>query len=514
MAIRDTLVRLVAGSHSPQGNVSRYGRSRIATGLLLRALAVVFLIAFASLRAQLTGLVGEGGILPAARFMEAAAKFHPPAGPFGLFGERARVPTLAWFGTSDRFLEGLAEAGMATSLLPLLGILPGPAFLALWLLYLSLVTVGADFLAFQWDGLLLECGLLAAALAPWQVRAGPRHAPPPDRWLLAAFRLLLFQLMFQSGVVKLASGDPTWSSLAALEVHYQTQPLPSPLAWYVHQLPWWFHRLSVAVMFAIELVVPFWVLLPGTLRQHAFFPLVGLQVLIALTGNYGFFNLLSALLCLVCLDDAWLVRRFPGLRSWVGEPLTEREPVVKLVLARAVGAVFLLASLSHLASMAIGYPRLPGPLKSLLRTTSPLRSFPGYGLFAVMTTERREIEIQGSRDGKEWRTYRFRHKPGDPHRNPGWSAPHMPRLDWLMWFAALGDWRQSPWLFDLMGAMGEGRAPVLALFAEDPFPGDPPNYLRARIHRYRFSTRDEAAATGLTWVTEDLGAFGPVLQRR
>jgi len=281
--------------------------------IFLRALGVIYLIAFVSLWIQISGLIGHDGILPADQYLSAVTQ-HCDARGIAL--DRYYFwPTLCWFSASDGFLHFLCAAGSVLAGLLIIGIAPAPCLALLWLLYLSLVTVGQDFLGFQWDNLLLETGFLAIFFAPrqWLPRLPTETCPP--RVLLWLLRLLLFKLMFSSGCVKLASGDPTWRQLTALTYHYQTQPLPTWIGWYAHQLPVRFQEFSCAMMFAIELGAPFLIFAPRRLRFLGGAALACLQILILLTGNYTFFNWLTLALCLLLLDDQLLMKVLPGFCS-------------------------------------------------------------------------------------------------------------------------------------------------------------------------------------------------------
>jgi hypothetical protein len=322
--------------------------------------------------------------------------------------------------------------------------------------------------------------------------------------------------MFASGVVKLTSGDRCWWDLSALRFHYWSQPIPTVFAWYAAQLPVWFQKFSCALMYAIEIGLPFLIFGTRRMRQIACAGFVFLQLVIALTGNYGFFNLLTILLCLPLLDDAYLARFVPKrLTQRASAPREERRTwvpisIAGIVLAWAV-AIFTGVKLSENVGLL---ERVPEPLATLEQTVAPFRSLNDYGLFRVMTKERREIEIQGSDDGVAWKTYAFRWKPGDVDRAPVWVAPHMPRLDWQMWFAALGPPHHSRWFAPLLDRLLEGSPDVLGLFAENPFPDRPPRQVRAVQWRYRFTTPQEKAASATWWDREELGLFVPPRTRR
>jgi hypothetical protein len=320
--------------------------------------------------------------------------------------------------------------------------------------------------------------------------------------------------MIGSGAVKLASGDPAWRGLTALIVHYETQPIPTPLAWYAHQLPAWLQKLSTAGVFAIELGAPWLMLGPRRVRMLGAFLLVGLQTLIALTGNYAFFNLLSASLCVLLLDDATFGfgRRggaprsdsLRGLRSLRGSRFRRALTIAFAVVTIPVSALMFTSSIG----IALPGASLAVPLA---RMVAPLRSVNSYGLFAVMTTTRDEIVVEGSNDGREWRAYEFPYKPGDVIRRPAWAAPHQPRLDWQMWFAALAPFEDEGWFHHFCLRLLEGSPDVLGLIAHNPFPDRPPTYIRGVLYRYHFTDMKTGRQTGAWWTRERLGEYSSVV---
>jgi predicted DCC family thiol-disulfide oxidoreductase YuxK len=475
----------------------------VARWTFLRALGVAYFIAFASLWVQVLGLLGARGILPAAQLM-GGVRLYFDARAIGL-QRYYLLPTLSWLTASDASLVAECAAGAVLSLLLILDVAPALCAFLLWALYLSLVTVGRDFLAFQWDSLLLEAGLLAVFFAPWRWRPRWVGDRPPSRLVRGLLLWLLFRLMFESGCVKLLSGDPSWRNLTALAVHYQTQPLPTWIAWYAHQLPLWFQKLSCAVVFVVEVGVPFLIAAPRRPRMIAAGALIGLQVLIALTGNYTFFNWLAIALCVPLFDDAsvrWLLPAGP--RSRMDAALLVPADVPRHLglrdAARVLAAIVVVVSLVPMAEMFGVPPSWIAPADTLDSALSSLRSINSYGLFAVMTTTRREISVQGSNDGTTWRTYAFKYKPGDVDRRPAFVAPYQPRLDWQMWFAALGTAQDNPWFSSFCLRLLQGSPDVLALLASNPFPGAPPRYVRAITYDYRFTTPAERRATGAWWV--------------
>ena len=497
---------------------------RLVRWTFLRALGVIYLIAFASLWSQIDGLVGSKGILPADQFMAHATE-KVKANGIGI--ERFHLlPTLCWFSSSDSFLHWQCGAGVGMALLVIAGIAPAPCLALLWLIYLSLSVVCRDFLGFQWDILLLEAGFLAIFFAPLQFWPRRSRAAPPSRLVLWLLRLLLFKLMFQSGWVKLLSGDPMWRNLAALTVHYQTQPLPTGIGWYAQHLPPWFQEFSCVVMFGVELVIPFLIFAPRRPRIFAAQALAIFQVLILLTGNYTFFNWLTLALCLTLLDDFALEKLCFSNRNRRGSQAETPETEARSLAASAtlnrwrcaftIPLAVVVFSVTCLQLFGLFHlrPAILKPIAALQQWLSPFRSLNSYGLFAVMTPTRPEIIVEGSDDGKTWRPYEFKYKPGDLKRRPEFVAPHQPRLDWQMWFAALGRWEDNPWFGDFCLRLLDGSPEVLALLARNPFPHQPPRYLRATVYDYEFTSCAEQRQTGNWWRRENPREYLPVVSLR
>jgi hypothetical protein len=465
-------------------------------GLFLSGLGVVYLCAFASLWSQIHGLAGSGGIAPVGDTLD----YYRDAGLL-------RFPTLLWISGGDRALDLLCGGGAALSIPVMLGFLRLPCLALLWAFYLSLFTACIPFLHFQWDTLLLETGFLAIFLAPASLTPWGARGRAVSLLALWAQRYLLFRLMFASGVVKLTAGDESWwPDLTALTWHYETQPLPAWTSWHVHHLPVWFHKAEVLGTFFVELVVPLLIFLGRMPRLVAFLCFAGLQLTIAATGNYGFFNLLTFVLALTLLDDAML--------PWKGRSLpAPAPPPFPLAWARraALAALLLLATLEF--SAGLGWEPWPRWVEQARARIDPLRLTSSYGLFRVMTKERREIVIEGSREGQEWKPYVFRWKPGDLDQAPAFVGPHMPRLDWQMWFAALSSF-ESPrtwWFAPLLRRLLDNEPAVLALLERNPFPDEPPRYIRATLYRYEFTTPEERRATGAWWKRTEVFAYTPVL---
>jgi lipase maturation factor 1 len=470
----------------------------------LRLLGLVYLIAFGSFWSQVDGLIGSDGILPVAPWLdELRNRFGAEA--YQLF------PTLCWFNSSDPFLHCLCGAGVVLSLLLIIQVAPVICLISLWALYLSISVAGQVFMNFQWDTLLLEAGFLSIFLAPLQLFPSRHCQAPLSPWVHFLLRWLLFRLMLMSGVVKLTSGDSSWLNLTALKFHFETQPLPTPPAWWADQCPSWLLAFSTAVMFAIELGAPFLLFCPRRLRLIGVIALLTLQVLIALTGNYCFFNLLTIVLCLLSVDDAvWPnpgrktrpapeVRRGAAWPPWIVAPVT----VAVLLFSGPLiwSAFFPEADWPPFVSVAYAY-------------LEPFRSLNGYGLFRVMTKTRPEIVVEGSLDGETWLPYAFKFKIGDPQRAPPVVAPQQPRLDWQMWFAALDQAQGETWFINFLARLLQGSKPVLGLLETNPFPDAPPRYIRARLFEYHFTNFAEKRQTGAWWKREETGLYCPPITLR
>lgn len=508
-ALSEFLYRAIARHRSAASALTRalWGRSvarptyRGAAALFLRLLGLCYAVAFVSLWVQVDGLIGAQGILPAGRYLEWV---RSQAG-----ADAAWVaPTLCWISSSDAFLHFLCGLGTLAGLSLLAGWAPSASALVAWTAYLSLSVVGEVFLQFQWDALLLEAGFLAILLVSLRRRrfGAGLAASPLVLWLL---RWLLFRLMFSSGWVKLSSGDVNWRGLSALRYHYETQPLPPWTAWYMHHLPASFQTVSALFLFFVELAVPFLYFAPRRMRRFAFWTTVALQAIIAATGNYAFFNLLAVALAVLLLDDQSLPFRWARAAQSAAPP-ARLWPRRFLVL---VACVALFASSIEFAATLDRSLELPTSVVAVARRLYAIRSFNAYGLFMVMTTERPEIVVEGSDDGVAWKSYEFRWKPGDPMRRPRFVAPHQPRLDWQMWFAALGGYEQNEWVGAFLARLLEGSRPVLDLLAKNPFPEHPPRYVRAVLYDYRFTDAAERRRTGAWWRRREIGPYAPVFER-
>lgn len=472
----------------------------------LRGLALIYFVAIASLWSQIHGLVGSSGIQPATQTLARASE-QLGTSSYWYF------PTVFWINASDEALSLVCTLGCLFALGLLMNRKPRFFAIGCWLVYLSLCTVGGVFMNFQWDILLLETGFLGILLAQTDLRPRFELEKPVPRSVILLLRWLLFRLMFMSGFVKLISGDAAWWDLTALGYHYESQPLPLATAWFVHHMPMFFHRIGGLVMFAVELLLPFLIFAPRGPRALAAVVFIWFQLLIVATGNYTFFNWLAILLCVVLLDDSYLSRFVKPhyLVSQISRRYAAKLTRRNIMVGGVIAALLILLSSAHMMGRFSGYRNLPMPVREALSVASPLHLSNSYGLFAVMTKGRREIIFEGSNDAKNWQAYEFRWKPDRIDKRPRLVAPHQPRLDWQLWFAALSDYRRHPWLIATMERLLEGSEPVLDLFAANPFEDAPPRYVRAMIWDYHFSPPDLSSPNW--WVREHERPYAPVLRR-
>jgi predicted DCC family thiol-disulfide oxidoreductase YuxK len=470
-----------------------WGRERypptyhLVSWLFLRLLGLTFLVAFASIGVQITGLVGAQGILPLSQYLDTVTADH---GALRYWF----APTLFWINSSDTALLSACFAGAAASVLVIFNLFTRYTLALAFALHLSLWSAMPVFGDIQPDALILEVGLLAIFLTTG------------SRVIIWLYRWLLFRFMLLSGLVKLLTHDASWAHLTALNYHYETQPLPTPLAWYAHQLPEWFNHLSVLAVFGIELVLPWLIFMPRRLRFVAAWGFLILQIAITLTGNYYFLNLLTMALCLFLFDDQALTRLLPFRLAAHWQYRLPEPGRLATTVTTALATVVVVANLAFIWKRIEQRP-LPGPLASLVEVTSRFGVTNFYGFFGAMNTVRREIVIEGSLDGEHWRTYEFLYKPGDVHRCPQWSIPYHPRLDWTMWFAASESPYRNLWFGDLLYALLKGSPPVVALLGKNPFPEQPPDWVRAMLYQYRFTVPAERAATGDCWTRKRLGPY-------
>jgi hypothetical protein len=489
--------------------------------LFLRALGAIYFSAFFSLVFQIRGLIGPAGILPATEYLQLVAQS---------FGHWQRVwvaPTVLWISGSSTALMVLCWIGMLASLLLVWNVWPRAMLLICFVCFLSFVSAAQDFSGYQSDGMLLEAGFISLFFAPPGLRPGFAPAHPASR---ASWFLLLwewFRIYFESGAVKILSGDPQWRHFTAMDEYYQNGPLPTWIGWYVQQLPHWFHAGTVLATFALELAVVWMLFLPRRWRIRCFFIVTPWQLGVILTANYTFLNYLVLAMGVLLLDDRLvrdLLRRCnvnfalptsgPGempapAAHWWRDRWARYWQLVGLSTSTLMLTWIFYATTAELVWMFVKLPLPDFPVTAL----EPMRIANRYGLFAVMTRGRYEIEFQGSLDGKNWIAYPFRYKPQELTQRAGIYAPYHPRFDWNLWFASLGSWRDYPIVPNTEIRLLENDRDVLALFAGNPFASRPPHEIRAVLWQYWFTSLQEKRATGRWWRREFLGPYAPTLER-
>lgn len=469
----------------------------LVSRVFIRALALIYFAAFTSLAVQIAGLVGPDGILPLQPLLDYRLDQHGISAIW-------RLPGLFWLNSSDAALQGVAIAGAVLSLLLLVGRCQKWILILLFVFYLSLYNAAQIFLNFQWDTLLLESGFLAIFLVNG-----------PNKLLIFMFHWLLFRLRLMSGVAKLASGDPSWRHFDALKTYFETQPLAHAGSWYFHHLPDWMLTSGVALTFFSELIVPFFIFLPRPFRLFAAGVTILMQILIIASSNHNFINLLTIVLCLFLLDDRFVKKWTPLKREnrrVAQRQISPLNSTFEHTLLGFVSPVIIISCLTMFAWSAF-HIRPPGIVGKMTQSITSFGLGLDYHVFPTMQTERQELDVQGSYDGRNWKSYTFRYKPGPLDRKPPFIVPHQPRLDWMIWFVpSQGKWNEE-WFTGFLDALHRGSPTVLDLLKANPFPDKPPRYLRVLAWDYHFTTPEERKATGNWWKREYLGVFPNVPRR-
>jgi lipase maturation factor 1 len=484
--------------------------------LFLRALGCIYFSAFFSLVFQIRGLIGPEGILPADKYLRAVAQ------SFGYVRGIWFAPSLLWLATGPHMLIALCWVGMVASLLLVLNVWPRGTLFICFVCFLSFVSTAQDFSGYQSDGMLLEAGFIALFFAPPGVRPGMGVASPPSRASLFLLQWEWFRIYFESGAAKIIGGDPQWRNFTAMDEYYQNGPLPTWIGWYMQHLPHWFHASTVFATLALELVLVWMLFLPRRWRIVCFLIVTPWEIGVILSANYTFLNYLVLILGFLLLDDRFLLRflpqrwkaeasprpALPEQQGWRGS-FTQQIERLKLSFVAVMLTWIFYATAAQLIWMFSGELPLPtSPVEAL----EPFRIANRYGLFGVMTRGRYEIEFQGSEDGKTWVAYPFRYKPQDLSTPPGIYAPYQPRFDWNLWFASLGSWQDYPIVPRTEVRLLSNDADVLTLFAENPFPRQPPRQVRAVIWQYWFTSMSEKRNQGLWWRRQLVGLYAPTVE--
>ena len=490
--------------------------------LFLRALALIYFSAFFSLYFQIRGLIGPAGVLPANTYLQQVAQ------ALGHLERFWYAPTLLWFSSSNAMLMALCWAGMIASVLLVLNVWPRATLLTCFVCFLSFVAAAQDFSGYQSDGMLLEAGFISLFFAPPGLHPGLGDTDPPSRASLFLLLWEWFRIYFESGAVKLLSGDPEWRHFTAMDEYYQNGPLPTWIGWYVQHLPHWVHAMAVALTLGMELGLVCMLFFPRRFRIILFFIVTPWQIMVILTANYAFLNYIVLAMGVLLLDDRFIRRLLPekwklrvkeeqpiqrgpeqvNLSTWQGK-IRRQWLAIKLALSAVILSWIFYATVAELIWMFTRAAPLPAsPVVAL----EPFRVANQYGLFAVMTRGRYEIEFQGSNDGQNWVAYPFRYKPQALNQPPGIYAPYQPRFDWNLWFASLGQWRDYPMVPNTELRLLANDKDVLSLFAGNPFPQQPPKQIRAVLWQYWFTSMAEKRAAGLWWRRQFLGLYAPAVE--
>jgi Lipase maturation factor len=469
---------------------------QITRFVILRLLGFVYVIAFLVAAKQLVALVGDHGLTPANHFL------HLIQTHFGWRTSAAvHVPTLFWFGISDRALLIFSWVGLAISLVVLGGYANAIVLAILWAMYMSIVHVGQIWYGYGWETQLLETGFLSIFLCPL-LDLRPFPARPPPILVIWLFRWLGFRIMLGAGLIKLR-GDPCWRDLTCLYYHYETQPIPNPISRYLHFAPQWFHKLGVLWSHFIELIVPWFSLGPRHVRHVAGLLLVSFQIILIISGNLSFLNYITIIPFLACFDDSFWRRIIPARfvrRMFEAEP---SRPHFGFSVALAMLVAWL--SVAPVMNMIS-----PGQLMN--SSFDPFDLVNTYGAFGSVGKERNEIVFEGTEDtiitgDTKWREYEFVAKPSAPDRRPSFIAPYQPRIDWQIWFAAMASPADYPWTLHFVWKLLHNDEGTLSLLASNPFPNAPPHYIRARLYRYRFAPPGDPT----WWQREPMGEWLPAL---
>uniref|UniRef100_A0A3P9BEP3 Lipase maturation factor n=1 Tax=Maylandia zebra TaxID=106582 RepID=A0A3P9BEP3_9CICH len=493
--------------------------------VLLRSVAFIYFVAFSVAYNQNKQLIGEHGLMPCKSYLRSVKRYV--GGKIGM-AAMAYTPSVLWFfdwSDMDANLDGIALLGMALSgFVLVMGMANMVIMLTLWVLYHSLVNVIDDLLIVcaGWESQLLETGFLAIFLCPvWTLSQVP-HRCPPSLICIWTFRWLIVRIMLGAGLIKIR-GDKCWRDLTCMDYHYETQPVPNPMSYYIHRSPWWFHRFETLSNHFVELIVPFFTFLGRRLCMVNGAIQILFQVVLIVSGNLSFLNWLTIVPSLACFDDAslgFLFRSGAGAKKAVleiqSEDVAGRTPApTKGMLIRQVVNISLGILIGCLSIPVV--TNLLSSRQVMNTSFDPLRIVNTYGAFGSITKERTEVIFQGtlSPDPKDpealWEEYQFMCKPGDVYRRPCLLSPYHYRLDWLMWFAAFQTYEQSEWVIHIAGRLLSNDSTVLSLLDHNPFQGrDSPRWVRGEHFRYKFSQPGSAsAAQGKWWLRKRIGAYFP-----
>ncbi|CBJ31503.1 conserved unknown protein [Ectocarpus siliculosus] len=493
----------------------------LTRSLFLRCLGGVFSVAFSVALRQNPALIGDHGVTPAKDYLKRVLRNGFKG---DLRAAAKRLPTLFWLlppeAALDPWLKRTAVIGLSLSILvTLLGAANLPIILALWVLYHTLANVGQHWYGFGWENQLLETAFLTAFAVPLlSLQPFPATCPPPAvipwlyKWL--AFRIMFGAFERRAGLIKIR-GDKVWKDLTAMDYHYETQPLPNPISYFLHQAPKKFHRFETAMNHIVELGASWLLLAPvRALSLLAGGIQTGFQLAIIISGNLSFLNYLTILPFIWCFDDRALAWLFPGAARSVAEAASVG---VTPPIIRSFASWFLVGVVGCLSAPVVR--NMASKKQSMNRAFEPLRIVNTYGAFGSISKARPEIIIKGALeyDGENtaWREYEFRSKPGPLSRSLPWVSPYHRRLDWCLWIAALGHRRFSAWFPRLLLKLVDNDREVSKLMKTNPFLGkEPPKYVKADMYRYRFTKfGSEESKRGQVWTREVIGSYWGMTSR-
>ena len=464
--------------------------------LILRLLGAIYAVAFLVAINQIVPLMGANGLLPVGLYL---GRISEALGSTGAGFER--LPSLFWFVHSDASLLAVAWIGFVLSCVVLAGFANAPLLSVLWFLYMSFVHVGQDWYGYGWEIQLLETGFLAIFLCPMlDMRPFPKREPPLP--IIGLFRWLIFRIMLGSGLIKIR-GDDVWRNWTALYYHFETQPLPGPLSRWFHFLPRAVLKTGVWFNFLAELVAPWFVFWPRLARHIAGSVIVILQIILVLSGNLSFLNWLTILPALACFDDRFWSKLLPRTLVRRAEAAAAHAEPSRPMLATAwvIAVVIALLSIQPVFNML-------SPRQIMNTSFDPLDLVNTYGAFGSVGRERLNVVFEGTidetpDDNANWKAYQYKGLPVDLDKRPPLVAPYQLRLDWQMWFAAMSSPGEYSWTLNLVWKLLHNDPGAVGLFADNPFPGKPPRYIRAVLYRYSFA--QPGNPEGLWWNRKRVG---------
>lgn len=473
---------------------------RLTRQVFLRFFGFIYFVGFLVALNQYLPLLGSHGLYPTPLYLERVREAIPGASRF------LAVPTLFWLDCSDRFISGCAWAGILLSVVVMAGFADAPILFVLWALYASFVHAGQLFYGYGWEMMMIEAGFLAIFLAPPldpRLSAAADATPKTFIWL---YRWMTFRLMFGAGMIKMR-GDACWRNLSCLDYHFETQPIPNPLSWYFHNLPHALLHGGVLFNHFTELVAPWFLFFPGAVGAAAALVIIAFQSVLILSGNLSWLNWFTICLCVPALDDRFLGRLMPA--RWRRSDPVPRTPLAWRFIRYGAAALLLILSVAPARNLFSSEQVMNGSF-------DPVGLVNTYGAFGSVGKARDEVILEGTDDpvpddAADWKEYEFPCKPGDVDQRPCWLAPYQERITWQLWFAAMSSYPQEPWLVHLAAKLLNNDPLALELVSKNPFPKQPPRYIRARLYRYTFTKPSDH--TKAWWTREELGPYLPPLSK-